>query len=120
MQAGRLDRRITIEEIGAATDDGLRSKPGGWLPLIKCFAQLLPLTGAERIAAGENAAFQTQIFRVRRYASVAITSKNRIVYGRRVYDIVEVREVDRDGYDLVGVARSDDAPDDLAAEVGGA
>jgi hypothetical protein len=70
MRAGALDRRITIEVMGPATDDGTRVKPGEWLDLGPAPPQVSPLSGGERIAAGENAAFRTLKFRLRRPLTV--------------------------------------------------
>jgi head-tail adaptor len=89
MKAGKLDRRVTIEGMGPATDDGLRVKPGGWFKLYDRWAELTPLTGAERVAAAENAAFETLKFRIRRdQKTILIGAKtNRLIYRGEPFDI---------------------------------
>lgn len=115
MQAGRLDRRIRIEEIGLEVDDGLRTKPGGWFKLHECWAELVPLSGAEKMAAGEGAAFRTLKFRIRRPRSVrAIAAKDRLVYDNQVHDIAAAFPVGRDGLEILCVARADADPDSAA------
>lgn len=106
--AGKLDRRITIEVIGPATDDGMRSKPGGWLKLCDRWAALMPLTGAERVAAAEKSAVVTQRFRIRRDSSFTPNaSAYRIRYAGQIYDLVLVQEVGKSAWELTGTAAGD-------------
>jgi SPP1 family predicted phage head-tail adaptor len=109
--AGRLDRRIIIEVKGPAADDGTRAKPSGWLEVGKRWAELTPLGGAERVAAAENVAFQTLKFRVRRDSlTIGIGPKShRIVYRGEPYDVQDVQEVGKSGFDLVVTGRGDGA-----------
>lgn len=109
MPAGALDRRITLQAISASTDDGMRVVPGGWDNLCDVFAGLSPLSGGEKIAAGEVAAFQMQKFRVRKPKAFTVgAGQNRIVYAGTTYDITEVQEVGRDSLDLIATARADE------------
>jgi head-tail adaptor len=107
--AGRLDRRIIIEVKGPAADDGMRAKPSGWLGVGKRWAGLTPLSGAERVAAAENAAFQTLKFRVRRDSlTVTIGPKShRVIYRGEPYDVQDVQEVGKSGLDLLVAGRGD-------------
>lgn len=111
MKAGKLDRRVTIEVMGPATDDGLRAKAGGWFKLCDRWAALSPLGGAERIAAGEGAAFQMQKFRFRRSASLTITpDRHRLRYRGQIFDIVAVEEASgKEAWDVTASARADTA-----------
>lgn len=111
INAGRLDRRITIERMGPSTDDGLRVKEGDWFEVGKRFAALQPLSGAERVVAAENAAVRTQKFRIRRPKAFNIDPKtHRFWYGGLSYNITDVQEIDRAWLDLVGTARADASP----------
>jgi SPP1 family predicted phage head-tail adaptor len=107
--AGRLDRRITIQVKGPAVDDGLRAKPSGWLDVAQRSAELTVLSGAERVAAAENAAFQTLKFRVRRDSlTAAIGPKShRLIYRGEPYDVQEVQEVGKSGFDVLVTGRGD-------------
>lgn len=108
INAGRLDRRITIEKMGPATDDGLRVKEGGWLEVCRRFAALQPLSGAERVVAAENSAMRTQKFRIRRPKAFAIEPKTfRFWYGGLPYNLTDVQEIDRSWLDLIGTTRAD-------------
>jgi head-tail adaptor len=110
INAGRLDRRITIERLGPKVDNGLRVENGGWFEVCERFAALQPLSGAERVVAAENAAVRTQKFRIRRPASFTLEPGSyRLRYGGLPYDITDVQEVDRGWLDVVGTARAESA-----------
>lgn len=112
--AGRLDRRLKIEVMGPEINDGLGPKPGGWLALCTRWAELTPLSGAERVAAAENAAFETLKFRIRRDSvTEAIGPKtHRVRYNRRTYDIQGRLEVGKRALDLLVAGRADQTPSD--------
>jgi head-tail adaptor len=107
--AGRLDRRIIIEAKGPAVDNGLRSEPSGWLECGKRLAEMTPLSGAERVAAAENAAFQTLKFRVRRDSLTATIGpkSHRLLYRDQPYAVQEVQEVGKSALDLLVTGRGD-------------
>lgn len=109
IRAGDLDRKIAIEALAPPVDDGMRSKPGGWFGVAERWAALTPLSGAERVAAAENAAFQTLKFRVRRDAVTrSISPKSyRLVYRDETFDVQEVQEVGKSGFDLLVTGRAD-------------
>lgn len=109
MRAGAMDRRIAILAIGETVDDGMRAKPGEWVETAKRWAELTPLSGAERVVAAENAAVETLKFRVRR-DSLTVTldpALNRIGYGGRTYDLTDRQEVGRHAFDLLVSGRAD-------------
>lgn len=109
MRAGNLNRRIAILAIGASVDDGLRVLPGGWEEIGKRWAELTPLSGAERVVAAEKEAVETLKFRVRRDAltSAIAPGTHRIGYGARTYEVQDKQEVALAGFDLVVSGRSD-------------
>jgi SPP1 family predicted phage head-tail adaptor len=110
MQAGLLDRKITIEQLGPDEDDGLRVKQG-WTRLCDRKAALVPLSGAEKIAAGQRTAFQTQKFRIRRPSAFTLDQKqHRLRYRGHVYDITNTEEVRRDEIVITGTAQADSEP----------
>lgn len=110
MRAGQLDRRISILAVGETVDDGMRSKPGEWAEIAKRFAELTPLSGAERVVAAENAAVETLKFRVRRdsLTDSLNPADHRIGYRGRSYDLTSKNEVARQGYDLLVTGRADE------------
>lgn len=112
MEAGRRDRRIRIEYQGPEVDDGLRSKPGGWLLFSRRWAQFVPLTGSERMAAAENAGSRTLKFRFRKPKSKGpITTAMRLIYREAFHDIISVLDLERDEVEVMCVGRSDADPD---------
>ena len=65
MDAGQLDRRVTLERATEA-DDGYATSVSGWQPIASVWAKLVPISGAEMIAAGETAAFNRIRLKIRR------------------------------------------------------
>lgn len=115
MNAGQRDRRITIEAIGPAVDDGVRTKPGGWLKLYDRWAQLLPGGGGERAGAGEIAGVGRRQFRFLRSRSKPLpTTAMRLVFDGQLHDIVDVVTVDRHEVEVTCVVRTDADPDGQA------
>jgi len=112
MQAGRLDRRITIERLGPPVDTGFTDR-SDFEPLTTRSAELVPLRGAEMMAAGENAAFTSAKFRIRRPRSIdpMINPMDRLKYGGRTYDIVGVDEIGRDTIEIMATARAEPEAD---------
>ena len=108
MRAGELDRRITLQRQGAAVDDGYTSKAGVFAELATVWAKLMPLSGAERAAAGELNASAKVTFMVRRQPALdSLNAKDRLLYNGRVHDILFVRELGREGLLIDTAARAD-------------
>lgn len=108
MDAGRLDRRITIERLGPSIDNGFTDE-GQYLPLITRNAELRPISASERLAAGEDAAFIVRKFRIRRPRSISPqpNAADRLTYRGDRHNILGVTEVGREALDILAVARSD-------------
>ena len=108
MDAGQLDRRITLERQGAETDDGYTTVPGEWGTLAEVWAKLMPMSGAERLAALQNAAFANCRFQIRKSTQVAdLNAKDRLVFENVAYDIANVRPEGRAFLVIDAVARND-------------
>lgn len=111
MDAGQLDRKITLQRQGADVDNGLGTEPGEWATLATVCARLMPMSGAERLAALENAAFASARFMIRKSSDVEdLNAKDRIEYpvGSEAYhNIVNVREEGRAFLVIDAVARGD-------------
>lgn len=97
--AGRLDRRITINQ-KSETTDGIGSARPGWTALASNIAaQLMSRTGKQVFEGGEQPQADA-IFRVR-YRS-DITVGMRVVYNSINWDIVAINPRGRnEGLDLV-------------------
>lgn len=108
MDAGKLDRRVTLQRQGAETDDGYSTVPGEFATLATVCAQFLPASAAERAVAGETAAFQRARYRIRSDSLWAdLNAKDRLVDGAE-YDIVSVTKPDRGWMVVECVARADE------------
>lgn len=110
MQAGKLDRRLTI--LRATTGrDAFNATVETWGDFVTVWASHVPATGAERIAAHEKGAELTAVFEVRWSAEAAsITPKDRVRFDGRELDIQSATEIGRrEGVRIVGVGRPDRA-----------
>lgn len=106
MEAGKLDRRVTIERRGAPVDTGMTKKPGPWAYLADRAAEVIYSRGRETLANQGVEAELPVAFRVR-FDSVTktITVRDRLIYEGKPFDLKSVNEIGRrDGVELVGVA----------------
>jgi SPP1 family predicted phage head-tail adaptor len=108
MDAGKLDRRVTLQRQGAETDNGYGPVPGAWAELAEVWAEMMPLSGAERIAAAENAAYANVRFRIRKSSTVdSLNASDRLLFDGLAHDIANVR-LDGRAYIIVdATARGD-------------
>jgi SPP1 family predicted phage head-tail adaptor len=110
MDAGELDRKITLQRQGADFDNGLGTEPGEWATLASVWAKLMPMSGAERLAALENAAFASVRFLIRKSSDVEdLNAKDRLLFNTVAHNIVNVREDGRAFLVIDAVARGDGA-----------
>ena len=100
MQAGRLNRRCTLQQPGTTTDELGQPIPG-WTDVATVWASIVDVSGREYVAAGglQNAA-QTKI--TIRYRSGIVPSM-RVVHGATIYGIEAVLEQGRDALLLMCV-----------------
>jgi len=95
MKAGDLDRRITIEDQTITNSDS-GEEIITWLPLITVWARKIEAKGAERFAGQELFGSAVKTFQIRwSIFSSQITTKHRLIYDGRTYDITDVREIGR-------------------------
>jgi SPP1 family predicted phage head-tail adaptor len=84
MEAGKLRHRVTIQTATSAQDaTGYPVKTWGTLATV--WAMVLPLQGRELVAAQQAQSESTVHIRTR-YLS-GVTTKDRILFGTRVYEI---------------------------------
>jgi SPP1 family predicted phage head-tail adaptor len=108
MDAGKLDRRVTLQRKGVESDDGFQTVPGDWEDLADVWAQYLPMSSAERAQAGETAAFNKARIRIRKGAAWAdLDAKDGFVLAAVDYNITGVTEPDRGWLVVEGVGRGD-------------
>lgn len=108
MQAGKLDRRITIER-ASETRDAFNNITYSWTPLVTVWAAKLDVRDAERWSAQEVGAEITTRFQIRWSTAVEdVNPKDRIVFDGRTYDINAVKEMGRrEGLEITAAARAD-------------
>lgn len=108
MQAGKLDRRITIERF-TATLDALGGEIRTWAPLATVWASATPsptLRSGERPADGEPAATAEMRFQIR--WGLGVTVLDRIAYDGRHWNISRVNEIGRRvGQDITAATRAE-------------
>ena len=87
MEAGRLNRRITIEQ-KSVTRDSYGGESITWATVATVWAAVLPIRGQEYVSIRQAGAELTTRFLIRYREGV--TPAMRIVYDGAHYDIVEV------------------------------
>lgn len=90
MRAGELRHKVTLQDLGTRVDDGYG---GGTIPLVEVadvWASIEPLTGHERLQAGQFDTSITHRIRIRYYA--AIRPHWQVRFGTRVFDIKSVAD----------------------------
>ena len=107
MDAGQLDRRVTLQRI-SETDDGYGTVSSGWADLADVWAHFIPLTGAERAQASQTEAFGKANWEVREDSAWAdLNAKDRLVEGAQAYNIVNVSRPKRGFLFIESVAAKD-------------
>lgn len=110
MQAGRLDRRVTLRQITETTPFGAVVREA--LDVATVWAQKVPDRGMEQGDQSEVAAWSVVTWKIR-WFQIGLDSPNarwQVVEGARVYDVTEVREIGRrEGWEIVARYRAEDA-----------
>ena len=107
MDAGQLDRRVTLERATEA-DDGYATSVSGWQPVASVWAKLVPISGAEMIAAGETAAFNRIRLKIRRDSQWSdLNATDRLTFDDKAYNILSVRSEGRAYYLIDAVVRGE-------------
>lgn len=108
MQAGKLDRRITIQRASVTKDEYNNDVPT-WEDVATVWAAYEPIRDGERFRAGERAAEASARFQIRYSSQVSdVTGKDRLIFNGQTYEITHTKEVGRRvGIELTTVARAD-------------
>lgn len=102
MKAGRLDRRITIQQNTPSTNS-FGEQDESWADLDTVWAEVRTQSGREIFAAGTQAEIDIA-FRIRHRTD--LTRAMRIVYDGDNYDILAINEIGRrEGLEIVGKAQ---------------
>lgn len=108
MQAGRLDRRVTLQRATLGVD-AFNETTEAWADLATLWAEAAPVSDRERFVAAEIAAEITHRFRIRRAAAWAdLGPADRLLFEGRTYDIRAVKEIGRgEGLEITAAARAE-------------
>lgn len=107
MEAGRLDRRITLRR-AKLTTNALGEEVQAWGDLATVWARRVDAGGTEQIAAGELASTIATRFQIRWTSRFSLTPRDRVRIGDLEFDIVSAVEIGRrEGIDIMARARSD-------------
>lgn len=108
MQAGKLDRRISILR-ASMSRNSFNEQVATWEPIGTVWAAAVPVMDAERLRAGETLASSKFRFTVRSSAlTVTVDPRDRIVFGNRTFDINGVKEIGRkQGLEITATARAE-------------
>lgn len=105
IEAGDLDRRITIERATTTTDD-FGADTQTWAPLATVWASYKPISDSERMRAAEVGATITARFQIRWGHDVDV--EDRLIFEGRVMSIVAVKEIGRrEGQELTAAGRAE-------------
>ena len=112
MRAGRLDRRIAIKR-RTVTQSASGEEQVTWTTVATVWAEKIENRGTERFSAQQYVGHAVRTFRFRWSTTVAeVTTKHRVTFDGRDFDITDVREVGRrEGIEVDCYARSEDAVD---------
>ena len=92
MRAGKLDRRVTIQRATTAPN-GFNEPVETWTDVATVWAQQRPNRGAERFSAQEINGQAVMTFHIRYRTDLRVS--DRIIYGGRVWNVIDIREVGR-------------------------
>lgn len=91
MEAGRLRHRIDLQRV-SVTADSHGDQVKTWTTLATVWAEKIEMTGRERNVGAVVLADVTHEFRIRARPDLALTPKDRVRFGSRVFDIRAVIE----------------------------
>ena len=105
MRAGRMDKRITIQQV-TETQDGYGDPADSWAAYKTVWAEVLEKRGREYFNNPETVAAAPAVFRIRYLAGV--TRKMRISYDSETYDIESIAMIGRkEGLEIIATAIAD-------------
>lgn len=109
VDAGRLDRRVTIVRDGVGTRDGHGQLVPGAPVLTETWASVRPAPGTERFVNAENAASAPMRF-VFRWRADLVRETDRIEHDGLTFHVASVTEIGRrEGIEVLATARGETA-----------
>ncbi|MCK4577797.1 MAG: phage head closure protein [Candidatus Marinimicrobia bacterium] len=99
LQAGKLDRQITIQSVtdSKGTVGAPKETYANWLTV---WAQVIPANVMERYRNRQTVTVEDLVFRIR--WEDGLTTRHRIVHDSENYEILSVREINRrEGWEIL-------------------
>ena len=108
MQAGKLDRRITLQR-ASTTKNGFNEDVEAWGDIATVWASATPVSDAERVRTQQVGAVISMRFQIRFSTAVAdLSPTDRLTYNGKTYNITAVKELGRrEGLEITAATRSD-------------
>jgi SPP1 family predicted phage head-tail adaptor len=108
MQAGKLDRKITLQR-STETRDEYNEPVKTWATLATRSASYEPLSDGEKFSASETAAEASARFVIRWSSAVAtLNPRDRLLYEGDTWEILRVKEMGRrEGLEITAGARAE-------------
>jgi SPP1 family predicted phage head-tail adaptor len=93
MKAGKLDKRLDIEQ-PATVQDASGSPVVTWLPFGTVWASIEPIKGREALTANQHLGVMDSRIKIRAHSALSsINSKWRVKYNGVIYNIVSVAHI---------------------------
>lgn len=90
---GQLKERVLIQTV-IETRDTVGQPVKSWATLIACWARIDPIAGRERYVAAQEVGMVTNRITVRHNTkTAAITPEHRVVWKKRIYNILSIRNM---------------------------
>lgn len=107
MRAGKIHRRVTIQRKSVSVSSS-GEQVETWSDLATVWAQDKPNRGDERFSTMQLIGSAVMTFVMRYRADLAVTIQDRLSYGGKTWDILDVRELARRvGWEIDAKARAD-------------
>lgn len=92
MRAGQLRHKVTLQDLGTRSDDGFGGGTIATVDTADVWASIEPLTGQERLQAGQFDTSITHRIRMRYYPG--LRPHWQVKFGTRVFDIKSVADLE--------------------------
>jgi SPP1 family predicted phage head-tail adaptor len=108
VRAGRLDRTIAIERMGAAVLDADRVPSSAWTTVATLPAEFVQISADEFLAGGGTASAKVVIFRIRFRDD--LEESDRVRFNGRTFGIIGLTEIGRrEGLEIRATTKAPDA-----------
>lgn len=93
MQAGPMRQRISLQAL-IETPDTFGQLVQSWTTLADTWAEILTIGGGEQVSADQTTALSTHTVRLRKNPDVTLGPTMRVLYGGRVFEVIQAKDVD--------------------------